>query len=408
MKSAMRSQVTAVAPPPRWVAGLLLALFLSNGGTFLQTTAQAWLAWQMTGSAAFLGLLGLVQATPLLGVSLLGGLLADRFARRSLLLLSQTALAGIAALIGGLALAGAITPSRLLILAGVLAAVAAVDNPIRQVYLLGVVAPSQRGRVVGLNALAYNAGAVAGPALAGVLLPTVGVGWAFLLNGVSYLVVLGLVIVGPAGRPVRIGRGALSEALGYIRHSRRVLHFFLLVAGVSLLGRSYVHVLPAVVADAWGGGVRTYGALAAVPGIGALVAAAVVTWLLGRPRHARLPAIGALLLGGVVIGLGLAPTALAAVGDLILVGAAATGTMTLLNAGLQLATPDAVRGRVLSFYTWLAAGLPALGGWLLGVFLAATGPRPALVSAGVGLVLLTLFLMIPVNDQRGGDHLADT
>lgn len=389
-----------------WVRGLLLALFVSNAGTFLQSTAQAWLVWQLTHSTASLGLLGLVQATPLLGISLLGGVLADRWPRRSILIVTQAALALTAATMSALTFSGRLTVPVLLAMAGVLATIAAFDNPVRQVYLPSVVVAPERGRVVGLNALAYNLGAIIGPALAGLLLATAGAAWCFLVNAISYLATVTLLLPGPPGRAVP-GNRAAGSAWGFLRASSVSRRLLLLVAIVSLLGRSYVHVLSAVVADLWGGGAGLYGTLAALPGAGAVIAAALVAWVLGRDAHFSLPWLGALALGALTIGLGLAPPFLAG-GTLALIGLMATGTMTMLNASLQTVTPDAVRGRVLSLYTWLAAGLPPLGGWLLGTFMSHASPVQTLVIAGGVLIGLTLLGEASRSLHRSGSRQAIT
>ncbi len=400
-----------------WVRGMLLALFASNAGSALQIAAQAWFMWEKTQSAQQLGLLGLVQATPLLGIPLLGGMMADAWPRRSVLLFTQTVLAAISALMAILAFWGALPPGVLLLLAGLLSTVMALDNPVRQVYLPGVVHASQRGRIVGLNALTYNSGAVIGPALAGLLLPLAGAGVCFLANSLSYLMVVAWLLRGPTGRPapsswvapgattalqpvsnpVKIGgrrdRG-MRVAARYLGSSPGVLIMLGMVAALSLLGRSYVHVLPALVNTSWRGDVTSYGTLAALPGVGAVVAAGLIAWLLGRhsaeerKRYLMPICLGALLLGCAVIALGLSPGLLAAGVVLAVVGFASTGTMTLLNAGLQRTTPNAVRGRVLSLYTILAAGMPALGGWMLGTLMYGTAPRVVLVAAGLVLVLL--------------------
>lgn len=391
---------------------MLLALFISNSGTALQMAAQAWFMWERTRDVQQLGLLGFVQATPLLGIPLLGGMMADAWPRRTLLLITQTLLAVIPALMGLLALSGTLSPGLLLLLAGLLSTVMALDNPVRQVYLPGVVQSSERGRTVGLNALTYNAGAVIGPALAGVLLPVAGAAWCFLANSTSYLLVIMWLVRGPEGRPavgeaaVISGEGGnphrnrgLSGVASYLRRSPVALLMLGLVAALSLLGRSYVHVLPALVNTTWGGGATAYGVLAALSGVGAVIAAGLTVWLLGRgqggkprARYARSIYAGALLLGGAIVALGLSPVLLLAGAVLVVVGFAATGTMTLLNAALQSSTPDRVRGRVLSLYTILAAGMPALGGWMLGTLMYATTARLALVSAGFTLVVLATLL----------------
>lgn len=229
------------------------------------------------------GLLGLVQATPLLGVPLLGGLLADRFPRQRLLFVTQGCLALLATLMGSLALAGLLSLSLTLVCAGVLASVSALDNPVRQVYLPGVVGIDQRKRVVGLNALTYNVGAIVGPALAGLLLPLVGVGWCFLLNALSYIAVIAWLITGPVASPrsVHIQQEQGSQKRGARYNLASTCSALMLVAVVSLLGRSYPTVLPIVVSRTWSGDAQTYGLLAALPGVGAALAAIMVVWLLG-------------------------------------------------------------------------------------------------------------------------------
>lgn len=371
---------------------MLVALFVSNAGSALQSAAQAWFVWEATRRPAYLGLLSLAQASPALGVPFLGGMVADRWPRRTVLIMTQATLATVAALMGVLALSGALAPRVALLLAGLLAAITALDNPVRQVYLPGVVAAEQRGRMVGLNALTYNTGAILGPAAAGLLLPLAGAGWCFLLNAASYLATLAWLLIGPEGRPARGTRPTLRAAIDYVRGTTSVRMLLALVAVVSLLGRSYPHVLPALANSVWGGGARTYGTLAALPGIGAVAAAGLAAWSLGRREQQRRPWLGAILLGAAIAGVGLAPDRRMAGGALLVTGFAATGTMTLLNAGLQRATPDGVRGRVMSLYTWLAAGMPALGGWLLGTLGGGVAIQVTLVMAGGVLTALALLL----------------
>lgn len=384
---------------------MLFALFLSNVGTALQLATQAWFVWETSHHPATVGLLGLVQASPLLGIPLLGGILADRFPRRKLLLFTQSILAALSALMGSLALAGLLSLPLTLVLSGLLASVTALDNPMRQVYLPGVVEAAQRSRTVGLNALTYNGGAIAGPALAGIFLPLIGVGWCFLLNALSYLLVVSWLTAGPELLPGRV-HTVRKSVLGvghYVRQTPSVRNLLLLVATVSLLGRSYPTVLPVLVNKIWGGGARTYGTLSALPGIGATIAAVLVIWLLGQQRQKRHGWLGGTLLGVSIVCVGGAyPLVLAGLA-LLVTGFAATGTMTLLNASLQETTPDDVRGRIMSLYTWLAAGMPALGGWLLGTLMSIVAPQVVLVAAGTILIGVTLLL-----GQSGSRHLAQS
>jgi MFS family permease len=377
-----------------WLYGMLSTLFLSNTGTALQLATQAWFVWEVSHRPATVGVLGLVQASPLLGVPLLGGMLADRFPRQRLLLLTQGTLALIAALMGSLALAGLLSLPLTFVLSGVLASVSALDNPIRQVYVPSVVEATQRGRMVGLNALTYNAGAIVGPALAGILLPLVGVSWCFLLNALSYLVVMAWLVAGPAAspRPARTNHEPALSVSKYVWNTTSLRTVVVLVAVVSLLGRSYPTVLPIVVSRTWGSGAQTYGMLAALPGIGAALAAIFVAWLLGR-RERMVPVwLGGVLLGGAVACIGMAGNFIVGGLALLATGGFATGTMTLLNASMQETTPNEVRGRVMSLYTWFAAGMPALGGWLLATMMDRFSSQGTLVAGGITLIVVTLIV----------------
>jgi len=325
---------------------------------------------------------------------LLGGLLADRFPQRRLLLFTQSALTLISALMSGLTLAGLLSIPLTLVFSGVLASVSALDNPIRQVYLPGVVESAQRGRIVGLNALTYNAGAIVGPAAAGLLLPLVGVGWCFLLNALSYLGVLAWLLAGPATHPRPThtrpeNRGVMKHATWSNASGRTLL---VLVAIVSLLGRSYPTVLPILVSKTWGNGARTYGTLAALPGIGAALAALFVVWILGPQKRKPSLWLGGTLLGAALVCFGMARNLAVAGIALLAMGSCATATMTLLNARLQERTPQQVRGRVMSLYTWLAPGMPALGGWLLGTLMGFFPPQIVLLIGGITLIGGTLLV----------------
>ncbi len=317
-----------------WLYGMLGALFVSNTGTALQIATQAWFVWELSHRPVTVGLLGLVQATPLLGVPFFGGMLADRFSRRRLLLFTQSALTLLSALMGSLALAGFLSVPLTLTFAGVLASVSALDNPIRQVYLPSVVETKQQGRIVGLNALTYNAGAIVGPALAGFLLPRVGVSWCFLFNALSYLGVIAWLLGGRAvpPRPVQASDKQKLNVGTYLWNTASVRTLLVLVAVVSLLGRSYPTVLPMVVSRTWGNGAQTYGTLAALPGIGAALAAVFVTWLLGAQKRTIPVWLGGALLGIATVCVGMVESLLAVGIALVAIGGLATGTMTLLNA----------------------------------------------------------------------------
>lgn len=376
---------------PGWLRGMLVALLISSIGIFVQSTAQAWILWEQTRQSSLLALLALVQAAPLLGVPLLGGYLADRWPRRMLLVGTQSALAVIALSLGLQSMTGRLSVTYLIGFAALTATIAALDNPIRQVYLPGVVPAQARSRIIGLNALVYNLGAALGPSVAGLLLP-IGAGWAFLLNAASYLFVVAYLVRGPAGVIDRRSDHDHSAASLSLCGASLLVCLLLLIAAVSLLGRAYPHILPILATRQWHQQARGYGFLAALPGVGAIAAALGVAWWGARARLHRAYWITALLLGIVIAALGRANTPLSAGLLLVLAGFTATATMVLSNAGLQQLAPDRYRGRIMSIYTLLAAGMPPVGGWMLGQAFSRYSERTVLLFSGSGLIIVTLLL----------------
>ncbi|MEO8953680.1 MAG: MFS transporter [Ktedonobacteraceae bacterium] len=232
-----------------------------------------------------------------------------------------------------------------------------------------------------------------------------GVGWCFLLNALSYLVVLAWLLAGPEASP-RLAHSSHEPALkvsnaGWNTVSVRTL--LVLVAVVSLLGRSYPTVLPILVSRTWGGGARTFGTLATLPGVGAALAAVFVVWVLGRRERKPPWWLGGTLLGVAFVCLGMASSLVVAGLALLATGWIATGTMTLLNARLQELTSNEGRGRVMSLYTWLAAGMPALGGWLLGTLIGVFPVQVVLVTSGITLVGVTLVVSLRPHTDIGDD-----
>ena len=380
---------------------------ISNIGNWVQIVALGWFVLSISGAPIALGLLGLAQSIPLFVLSLAGGMLADRFPRLKLLLVTQSAALVLAAALALLALIGRPPLWSLLLVATLAAVVTAIDNPARQAFLSDLVGKDVLLSAMALNASVYNGAAVIGPTLAGLLLLRVGVVDCFLLNAVSFLAVLvALVMIavakspdskdtkpGHALQPDRGGLGFRSFAsslrdFGLLRHEYMIIAVLGIAAATSLLGRPYLLLMPAFARVVHHVGPPELGVMVAASGLGSLVGSLLLASLRSSKRLDRL-----LILCGVSFGLALVIFALMSsfvAASLVLVacGAGATMTMMVANTLLQTYAPPGMRGRVMSLYTLIAAGLTPLGALLVSGLGTWIGLAGATIVAGMGVAMV--------------------
>ena len=378
---------------------LWLGSLISNVGTWMQQIGSGWLVLQLTNSPFWLGLVSFTAALPILLFSLPAGVLADRIERRRLLLATQT-LAGLLSLtLAILTATGAIKIGYILGITLLSGTVMAFHMPTWQTMIPDLVGKERLMNAVGLNAAAFNGAAVAGPALAGIILAAFGPAACFALNAASYLaVIVALLTI----RTRSVGRAdgeqagvleSVAVGLRFIRGRRLILAFFALAAIVSLAARPYLQLLPVFARDVLGGDERLYGTLMAANGIGALIGALLTA------AFARVPRKGLALLGSVsVFALGLIAFALiprvpVALGLLVLVGGATTLFMSATNTVIQSLAPDDVRGRVLSVWSMIAAGVMPLGSLLLGGLASLTGHVAYVIVGGASVALLAAVII---------------
>ena len=199
---------------------------VSLTGTWMQRVAQDWLVLELTNSGTALGVVTALQFGPSLLLGMYGGVLADRGDKRKMLLVTQSAIALVALVLGLLDVTGVVTYWHVLVLAGALGLIGAIDTPIRQSFVIEMVGKDELTNAVAINSTIFNGGRILGPALAGVLITAAGTGWAFLINAASSVAVLGaLVAMRPAelfpSKPVARARGQLREGLRYVRAAAR-------------------------------------------------------------------------------------------------------------------------------------------------------------------------------------------
>ncbi len=361
---------------------------VSLAGTWMQSVAQGWLVWRLTRSSQMLGVVNFLGSVPVFLFGVWAGSIADRHPRRRVVLVTQANAIVQASLLAVLTLTGVIRPWHVVVLAGMLGMTYAFEIPARQA-LLADLAGDDFPNAIALNSSIVNAARVAGPALAGVLVASVGEGWAFALNAASFAgTYYALLVMRPPPQPPHAGsrRAHVLEGLAYAGRTSHVRVLLALLAISSFFAMPYPTLLPVMATDVLHGGARLYGFLLACAGVGALVGAIGLLLRKGLRGLGRRVAVGATLLGAGLVGVSLSrSTALTAVA-LAVTGfgfiTQMAGTMTLLQ-GLA---PAHMRGRVMGLFSTLFVGVTPFGS-LAGGFAASRIGAPRTVLAGATAVL---------------------
>ena len=368
---------------------------VSLPGTWMQTIGQGWLVLELTNSGTALGAVTAAQFMPVLFLSPYGGLLADRFPKRTLLLATQAVMAGCALFLGLLTVTHRVTLLGVLVAAVVLGLASAVDNPTRQAFVMELVGPALVRNAVTLNSVLINAARAVGPAVAGVLIAAVGAGWCFLVNAGSFVAVLvALATLSPPYPPAGPAPGRrprqLREGFAYVARTDEVLWPFLVILLVGTLAWEFPITLPLLARTTFHGDARTYGWLTSAMGLGAVCGGLLVA----KRGAVGLTAIAgaAALFGAAIAGLAVAPTIGVAVLAATAVGWGGTTFMSVANATMQLASDDEYRGRVMSLWSLSFAGSTPIGGPIVGALGEYASPRWAL-SAGAGACGLAALLL---------------
>lgn len=345
---------------------------LSLVGTWMQIVAQSWLVLELTNSPFILGIVSALQFLPTLVFSLPGGVVADRLPRRRILLATQTSAMLLAFVLGFLTQTGIVQIAYVMVLAFLLGVVNSVDMPTRQAFVVELVGGEDLRNAIALNSAAFNSARLIGPAVAGLAIGWVGLAGAFYINGVSFLGVIAALWAIRAGRrPVSRGVEAgsvwedLREGLAYVAHTPVIWLVVLLVGLVGTFGMNLNVLIPVYARDLLQVGAQGYGLLTSAMGVGSLVAALILAFRGLAPRRGLVigsaVALGALQMVMIVV-----QQFVVALVLLAAIGFAMIFFTTLSNTTLQTATPDRLRGRVMSVYTTVFAGTTPLGSLFAG------------------------------------------
>ncbi len=341
-------------------------------GTWMQTTAQAWIVLKLTSDSPFaLGLVITLQFLPVMLFALFGGVLADRLPKRSALVVTQSLLMLQAAVFGVLVASGAIQLWHVYVLAVVQGLITAIDNPVRQAFIYEMVGRENLVNAIALNSMSFQAARILGPAIAGLIIELIGIAPTLLLNAISFIPVIGALLRMDAraffSQPPSSGGSVfarLKEGLAYAVRTPALLSVLIVTAFIGTFGFNFTVVVPLVADNIVKTGAAGYGLLSAAMGVGALVAA------LGTAYVRRITMRRMLISGGLFsIFLGMlaiaTPFWLSGL-VLIVVGGVGITWSTSANSLLQLNTPEQLRGRVLSINVLLTQGSTPIGGFFLG------------------------------------------
>jgi MFS family permease len=384
LSAAVRRSFDSLSVPNyrRYFAGQVVSL----SGNWMQTVAEVWLVLSLTGSGLAVGLTTALQFLPMLLFGAWGGLLADRVAKRKLLIGTQVAMAVPSLLLFAICLSGVVAPWMVLALVFARGAVNAVDNPTRQSFVMEMVGPERVVNAISLNSVIVHSARIVGPAIAGVLIALVGVEPCFAINAASF----GVMVFALWGMDSeRLHReplaarspGAIRAALRYVRATPDLAVPLALMALVGTFGLNFQVVLPLLARFDFGGSASAYAAMVCAMGVGSVIGALVT----GSRNQTgpRIIAGASLAFGTAALLAAGAPSLALVLPVLALMGAAAVTFAAAINSSLQLAVEPVMRGRVMALYSVVFLGSNPIGGPLVGWISQAYDPRLALVLAAV-------------------------
>jgi MFS family permease len=359
----------------------------SASGTFLQQTALGWLVFQQTGSAAALGMVLASGSLPALFLGPWGGAFADRFDLRRLLLVTQVAFAVFAGTLWFVVFTGAASIAFIVCLNVGSGSVSVVDGPARQAFVGQLVPAADLASAVSLNGVIMNGAKVIGPAIAGVLIATVGTTPCFAVNALSYLAVIAaLLTIAPPPRPAAgTAAGGVREGLRYARGRHQLWLPLAMMALIGLFSFNFTVVLPVFTETDLGATGGAYGLLTAALSVGSVIGSVLV----GRIAHPkRIYLAVASLMFGVAMGITAATTTVAAAAvALALTGVAAFVFVTLSSTTLQLHSSPPYRARIIALFGFFYLGTTPLGNIVVGWICQTAGGRAALfVGAAACLI----------------------
>ncbi len=389
---ALRGPLRALQHPDfrRFFTGQGISLV----GTWMQSIAEGWLVLELTHSAFAVGLTTTLATLPILGLTLYGGVVADRVDKRRFIMLLQTVMLLEATTLAVLTLTHHITVYWIWALAVIFGFATAFEVPARQSYLVELVAPEDLVSAAAINSMTYNLARVVGPAIAGVIVAAAGPGAAFAVNAASYIAVLiGLSRIQRIHVPsVHAERQSVFTGLRFIGANPMLAALSWQMVLLTIFAGSFVPILAVYARQALNVGATGYGMLTSAVGVGAFIGAIAISATSSRFARPRVAVVSAAVLGTTVILLGFVHDIALALPLLACAGGAMAGQGISTATGLQLAAPSELRGRVMAVYSFVVLGLAPFGAFQAGFVAEHLGASWSIAISGAVFLIGTAVL----------------
>jgi len=370
-----------------FLSGQLISLI----GNYIQTVAQAWLVYRLTGSAALLGLVAFSGQISIFVLAPISGVVADSKSRKHILFVTQIAPMLLSFTLAVLTLSGRVQVWHVFTVAALLGVVNAFDFPVRQAFVAELVTKEDLMSAVTLNSSMINSARTIGPGIGGLLVASVGEGWCFLANALSYVaVIVGLMLIHSEAAPAKPAchfHAGVSEAFHFVRHTGPVGALMVLLGLISFMGLRYEILMPVYTREMLHGGPTEFGLLMGASGIGAIVGSLVLATFGNMRTLGDWAALAAAGFGGSLVLLSFSHSFALSLPVMLLIGFTMVTQLDASNTIVQRIVPDELRGRVMAIWTMMLSGLAPFGSLLVGMLAQQFSARRTFAAGGMACIM---------------------
>jgi len=360
---------------------------ISLSGTWMQSVAQGWLVYSLTKSPLYLGMVAAAASLPILFFTFLGGVVADRFPKRNLLLLTQGLSIVPALTLGILTSFNVVTVWQVALLAALLGTINAFDIPTRQSFLIEMVGKGHIVNAIALNSAAFHGARMIGPVIAGLSITYFGIPACFYINALSFVaVIIALSKMRTKGDLMVKSEGIIKDfmrGIHFIKGNKKIIHVIILIAVFSLVGIPYITLLPVFAEEVFHKGARGFGFLVSASGIGALTAALGLAVRGDIKNKTGFMSVAALCFSASLVLFSVSKIFSVSLVVIMFAGWGMVSFLASANSYIQVSVPDELRGRVMSVYSFVFLGTVPIGNAIIGVTADMKGTTNAVTAAGV-------------------------
>ena len=369
--------------------------FVSLIGTWMQRLAMGWLVFELTHSAFWVGTVSAFSGLPVLAFALVGGVVVDRFPKKTILFVTEVASLVSAAILGILAITETVTILHISIIAFVLGTVDAFGMPARHAFIATLVEKGRMASAIALNSAVVNSSRIIGPSIGGILIASVGVGYAFLFNAATYFAVLislfKISIRFQAPEKYVSPIAAMRQGLLYVWQNSGIRFLLIYTMLTTIFGWAFMAIMPVIAAQVFDAGPEGLGYLSTAVGIGAVISGILVSALFHSVGSRTFIIGGNVLLGLSLLVFSFMDNLYGGFAVLLVAGFALIGNFAVVNTTLQHAVADSFRGRVMAIYSSSLRGMMPVGGFLIGSLADVSSPQLAIrvfavVTLGAGVM----------------------